>query len=109
VSPYDLIDGILSRWAEAHSLGWHTEYQDTEVRTFYLNPNRRDRVQVAVDAPKGENTTIRIGQNQRGLSRLNRVETITASVFALPSALDKALKTASEWASDIPPIDPKDK
>jgi hypothetical protein len=107
VSPYNLIDGILSHWAEAHSLVWLTEYQDTEVRTFFLNPNRRDRVQVWVDAPKGENTTIHIGQYQRGLSRLNRVETITASVSSLPSALNKALKTASEWASDMPPIAPK--
>ena len=57
-------------------------------------------MQIWVDVPKGETTTIHIGQYQRGMSRLNRAETITTSVFALPSALDKALKTANEWTAD---------
>lgn len=99
MSQYAVIDPILSCWAEENSITWYTEHYDAEVRTFYLNPNRRDRVQVAVDAPKDGHTTIRIGQNQRGLSRFNRVKNITSSVAGLSEALDNALRTASEWAA----------
>ena len=100
MTQYELIDPVLSQWADENEIRWYSEYQDTDVRTFYLNPNRRDRVQVAVDAPKDGKTTIRIGQNRRGLPRLNRVENITCSVPDLSNALDKALKLAEEWLAE---------
>ena len=96
---YEMIDPVLFQWAEENGVSWYTEYQDTDVRTFYLNPNRRDRVQVAVDLPKDEQTIIRVGQNRRGLARLNRIENIISSISELPQSLDKALELASEWAS----------
>src|SRR5882757_8408785 len=97
LSQYDPIDPILSRWAEAHSLVWLTVYQDSEVRTFFLNPNSRARVQVWVDPPHDGSMIVRVGQNQRGLSRLNRVENITCSVSGLSDALDKALEIGKGW------------
>lgn len=95
---YTLIDPILSQWAVENGVHWFTEYQDTEVRTFYLNENRRDRVQVAVDAPEGYRTVVRIGQNQRGLPRLNRTENLVTTTDELKSSLTKAFRIAKEWA-----------
>lgn len=100
MSQYEPIDPILSEWGIAKGIHWYSEYQDDEVRTFYLNPNRRDRVQVAVDVPQNGETTVRVGQNERGLPRLNRVENIRASVPELSASLDKALQIAQEWASN---------
>lgn len=99
MTQYELIDPVLSEWGVVNGIHWYSEYQDAEVRTFYLNPNRRDRVQIAVDVPEGGKTTIRIGQNQRGLPRLNRIENIVATVSELFEALDRALQIAREWAS----------
>ena len=100
MSRYELIDPILTNWAESHSIRWYSEYQDTEVRTFYLNENRRDRVQIAVDPPQNGSVTVDVGQNRRGLPRLNRVEKITASVSDLSDALNRAWNVANEWAAD---------
>lgn len=99
MTKYGLIDPLLSEWAIENGVHWYTEYQDTEVRTFFLNENRRDRVQVAVDIPEDQQTVIRVGQIQRGLPRLNRIENITSSVSGLPSSLDKALGIAKAWAA----------
>jgi len=99
VTQYELIDPTLSEWGVANGIHWYSEYQDTEVRTFYLNANRRDRVQIAVDLPEDGTTTIRIGQNERGLPRLNRVENIVSSISELSASLDNALQIAREWAS----------
>jgi hypothetical protein len=98
VTAYALIDCVLSQWAEANGIHWYTEYQDVEVRTFYLNESRRDRVQIAVDPPEGEKTLVRIGQNRRGL-RLARTRVVTSTVAELPQALDQALAIAKDWAS----------
>ena len=81
MAKYELIDPVLSQWAMQNGLHWYTEYQDVEVRTFYLNENRRDRVQVAVDVPDGGKTIIRIGQSRRGIWRLNRSETIKSTYY----------------------------
>ena len=96
---YKLIDPILSGWGLANGIHWYSEYQDTEVRIFCLNPDRRDLVQVGVDIPEGGKTIVRIGQNERGLPRLNRVENIVSSISELSTALDNALQIAREWAS----------
>lgn len=102
MTQYELIDPALSEWGAANGIHWYSEYQDTEVRTFYLNPNRRDRVQIAVDIPEDGTTTIRIGQNERGLPRLNRVKNIVSSISELPVSLDNALQIARAWASPKP-------
>ena len=96
---YEPIDPILSEWGIANDVHWYSEYQDVEVRTFYLNSNQRDRIQVAVDIPEDGQTNIRVGQNQRGLPRLHRVENIASSISNLAMSLDKALQIANEWAS----------
>lgn len=98
MTPYELIDPVLSQWAVENGVHWYTEYQNVEVRTFYLNENRRDRVQVAVDAPHGEKTIIRVGQNRQGIWRLNRTENIKSTISKLPESLDKALDIAKNWA-----------
>jgi hypothetical protein len=98
MTKYEPIDSMLSQWAVDNGVQWYTEYQDTEVRKFGLNMNRRDRVLVSVDVPEGDQTTIRIGQNQRGLSRLNRIEIIPSLVSEISTALDRALQIAKNWA-----------
>ena len=99
MTKYDPIDPVLSQWAVENGVRWYTEYQDEEVRTFYLKENRRDRVQIAVDVPEDRQTVIRIGQNKRGLGRLNRAENLTSSLPDLSASLDKALEIAREWAA----------
>lgn len=100
MSQYASIDAVLSQWAEARSLTWLSDYQDYEVRTFFLNPNRRDRVQVWVDPPHDGCATVGVGQNRKGLPRLNRVEKITCLVSDLPDVLDKALVLAESWLEE---------
>jgi hypothetical protein len=102
-TPFQLIDSTLLQWAEKNSIKWYTEYDDHPIRAFDLNPGRRDQVQVAVDIPKDSHTIIHIGQCQRGLSRLARIEKITSSISEseLLVALDRALHIANEWASQL--------
>lgn len=99
MTQYESIDPVLSQWATENGVQWYTEYQDVEVRTFYLNEDRRDRVQIAIDAPKDGKTIIRLGQNRRGVWRLNRTETIKSTLSKLPESLDKAFDIAKNWAS----------
>ena len=100
MSQYASIDPVLSQWAEAHLLTWLSDYQDYEVRTFFLNPSRRDRVQIWVDPPQDGCATVGVGQNRKGLPRLNRVEKITCTVSDLSNALDKALDLAEIWLGE---------
>lgn len=100
MSAFRSIDPILSAWAEANSVRWYSKYQDTEVRTFYLNQDARDRVQVAVDPPTLGQTVVRIGQNRRGLSRLGRREHLPVSVQQLTEALNAALAIAKRWLAE---------
>ncbi|MBC6981397.1 hypothetical protein [Caulobacter sp. 17J80-11] len=95
-----MIDPILSQWAEKHSLHWYSEYQDTAVRTFYLNPEKRDRIQVSVDAPEDGKTVVRVGQLRKGLSRLSRRVEIPTALADLAPALDEALKIANDWLAE---------
>lgn len=99
MTQYELIDSILSKWGVANGIHWYSEYQDTEIRKFGINMDRRDRVLVSVDVPEDGKATIRIGQNERGLSRLNRVENIVSTISELSTSLDSALQIAREWAS----------
>jgi hypothetical protein len=100
VNNFDAIDVTLNHWAEANSLRWYIDYQDVEVRTLYLNPSRRDRVQIAVDVPKGEQTVVRIGQNRKGLSRLSRQASFPTSVSEISEALDRAMQAANVWIAE---------
>jgi len=97
MSRYATIDPTLSDWAIDNSVQWYSDYQDTEVRTFYINPKEKDRVQISVDAPREGRTIIRIGQLQRGSSRLARTSDFTTTISDLSSALDRALQAANEW------------
>ena len=97
MSRYGAIDPTLSDWAVKNCVHWYSEYQDTEVRTFFLNPERKDRVQVAVDVTQDGTTMVRIGQNQRGLSRLSRIRDFPTATPDLSSTLDRALQAAKVW------------
>jgi hypothetical protein len=94
------IDPVLSAWAMANSTGWFAEYQDTEVRTLFVGGGSRDRVQVAVDRPQQGHTVVRVGQNQRGLSRLHRLEVLSTSIEELSTTLDHALLIADSWLAE---------
>ncbi len=97
---YETIDADLENWARANNLRWFTSYHDVEVRVFSLNTDRRDKVQVGVDAPVNGRVTIRVGQNRNGLSRLHRLERFECDVLSLGETLDSALILARRWASD---------
>lgn len=100
MSQFADIDPILCQWAARHALEWYSEYQDTEVRTLYLNQEKRNRVQIAVDVPNNGRTTVRLGQNRKGLSRLSRIKTFEIAISELANTLDKALQIAADWSVD---------
>jgi hypothetical protein len=95
---YSEIDSILLKWGSENSIKWYDNYQDVEVRTFYINESRRDRVQVAVDSPVDGGVLVRVGQNTRGLPRLNRVEVLNSNLKDLVITLDNALSIARAWS-----------
>lgn len=97
MSRYEAIDETLSCWAVNNCIRWYSEYQDTAVRTFYLNEERKDRIQLSVDVPQDGTTVVRIGQLQRGLSRLGRTREFPTTNLDLTSTLDRALRAAKDW------------
>ena len=96
MSKYRSIDPILSEWAEAHSLAWLTDYQGGDVRTFFLKPNAKERVQVWVDPPQGDDVKVHVFQSKMGLYP-KKLEEFSGVVSELPETLDKALGVAQEW------------
>ena len=95
MSTYSAIDGVLSDWAVARRLHWLTEYQDTEVRTFYVGEGVR-RAQIAVDPPANGLVKVHVGQ-ALGRGRSNRFDPAACPVAELPATLDEALERATEW------------
>jgi len=95
---YSLIDPALSEWAQRHSLVWLTDYQGSQVRTFYLNEQSRDKVQIWIDVPRDEATAVHIVQYKIG-GKKKYSEEIACAVSDLPSALDQAFTLANEWLS----------
>lgn len=96
MSQYDPIDPLLSRWAEAHSLTWLTDYQGTDVRTFFLGSDIRDRTQIWVDPPRDDRTVVHAFQNRKG-TRPKRIEDMPCAVSELPDALDRVLELVRGW------------
>lgn len=100
MSQYQSVDPALAEWAKAHSIRWFLEYQDVEVRKFYLNADSSGRVIVSVDVPQDQQTVVRVGQNRRGLSRLHRRAEFPTSVLTLTETLDRVLRVANEWLAE---------
>jgi hypothetical protein len=100
MSQFALIDPILSAWATERSLSWYTEYQDTEVRTMYLKPGKRDQIQIAIDVPQGGETVVRVGQLHKGLSRKLRLKEFPTTFCGLSETLDRAMKIAIAWRDE---------
>ena len=104
MSQFDAIDPILSMWGASHSLVWLTEYQDTEVRYFIMNPNSSDgpqiwdRVQIWVDPPRDDRTMVHVFQSKFG-RRKKKEEQFACPISKLSGTLDKALKVAETWLS----------
>ena len=96
MSNYEDIDPVLAKWAISHSLVWLTDYQGSEVRTFFLRPDSKERVQVWVDPPKLSRTTVHVFQQKSG-KRTRKIEEFSTNLLELPKFLDKALDTASKW------------
>lgn len=99
MSDYGLIDPSLSEWARQHSLIWLTEYQGSQVRTFYLNEQNKEKIQIWVDNPRGDSTAVHIIQYKIGGKKKNSKD-IACSVSTLPGALDQALALANEWIAN---------
>lgn len=100
MSQYQSVDPALADWAKAHSIRWFFEYQDFEVRMFYLNADSRGRVHVSIDAPMDQQTVVRVGQNRGGIPRLGRRVDFPTSVTNLTETLDKALQVANDWLAE---------
>jgi hypothetical protein len=96
MSDYDLIDSTLSEWATRHSLVWLTDYQGTDVRTFFLNPEIKEKIQVWVDPPKDGSTSVHVFQYTIGGKKKNS-RVIQSTLPDLSTILDESLGLAKEW------------
>lgn len=94
---FETIDAILDEWAKAHAVVWLTNYQDEDVRTFLLNPNNKNRVQIWVDPPEAGHTSVHIFQAKFGQHPM-RIEDLPADTSELPMVLNRALNIAMEWS-----------
>lgn len=54
---YELIDQKLSDWAGRHGLQLCTQFQDTEVRTVFLQGRGTERGQIWIDPPTSDGRT----------------------------------------------------
>mgnify|MGYP003387563117 CR=1 FL=1 len=93
---YSLIDYVLSDWAIRNSIVWLSEYQNTEVRTFFLNAENRARVQIWIDPPREAKVEIHVYQHKFGTKK-RRSDDFICRVNDLSHELDKALKLATDW------------
>lgn len=96
MSDYALIDPALSEWALRHSLIWLTDYQGSEVRTFFLNPEIKEKIQIWVDPPQNGSTSVHVFQYTIG-GRAKNSRVIGSTLTELPMALDKSLALAKDW------------
>ena len=93
---FSSIDETLSAWAKKHSLNWLAEYRDSDVRTFFLNTDSPEKVQIWIDPPHGGLIVVHVVQYKLGGKRKHSEE-IASDVTGLPNALDCALRFANEW------------
>lgn len=96
MSKYNDVDPILSDWAEKNDIVWLTDYQDSVVRTFLIEPKSKNRVQIWVDPTSNGETTVHVFQNNMG-RRWKKEEDYPCDVNALSNALDRAFAKAKEW------------
>jgi hypothetical protein len=96
MSPYETIDPTISSWAVENSIQWLTEYQGTEVRTFFLQLEGKEKVQIWIDPPSGTNLIIHAVQYRHGGKKRNSKD-FPCTASTLFKSLDKALDTALKW------------
>jgi len=94
---YSQVDAALSEWAMARGVRWFTEYQDYEVRTFFVGEGKT-RAQVAVDPPV--DGLVRVHAAQRvGRRDVRRFDPPSCAPADLAGVLDEALGQAKVWIS----------
>lgn len=93
---YSHIDSILNDWGDAHAITWLSEYQDTQVRTFFLgSASSRSRVQVWVEPPAENIVVVHLF---RGGARSSRKDArLTTTISDLSRTLSEALEIATSW------------
>ena len=96
MSDFSMINPTISEWAQQHSLVWLTDYQGSQVRTFFLNEQSREKIQIWVNAPHEEATVVHVVQYKIG-GKKKHSEEIACALSDLPNALDRALALANEW------------
>lgn len=48
---YELVDPIILKWAQKHTLHIYTQYKDEEVRSVDVTSTRGERFQIWIDPP----------------------------------------------------------
>ncbi|MGC2221996.1 MAG: hypothetical protein WA624_06325 [Methylocella sp.] len=98
MNKYEEIDKGLAEWASRHSLVWLTDHQGSEVRTFFLRPESKEKVQIWVDPPKNGHVNVHVFQYKLGGKKKN-AEDVSCKITDLVKALDEVLNTANKWLS----------
>jgi len=88
---YELIDPIISRWAQKHTLYIFTSYKDEEVRSIDVVSAKGERFQIWFDRPLGTQVGIH-AWNYKKIKREWVVE-----VSDLQSVLEEVLQTVKSW------------
>lgn len=99
MTDYSRIDSALSEWARSRSLVWLTDYQGSQVRTFYLNEQSREKIQIWVDPPHDNATIVHVVQYKIG-GKKKHVDETACALGDLASALDRTLLLAESWLTD---------
>ena len=94
---YETIDTILKEWAARHGLQLYTRYQDTDVRTVFLEGTGRERGQVWVDPPGADGRIAVHAAVYRKRGRDNEKAELSAIVNDLESVLETAYAKVVAW------------
>lgn len=97
MNAFESIDPILLRWADTHAVTLFTSHQGGEVRSFVVDPDGRNRVQIWVDAPLEGRGTIHICQYPNGIGRFRRGARFDVPISELVDTLDLALSIGQDW------------
>jgi hypothetical protein len=94
---YKTIDEVLRNWAARHALQLYTRYQESDVRTVFLEGLGRERGQIWIDPPgMGGRVDVHAAvYRERG--RENEKAELLASMADLESVLEQAYSMVVVW------------
>lgn len=98
---YEAIDTVLNDWSARHELELYTRYQDSEVRTVFLQGTGRERGQVWIDPPGVDGRVVVHAAVYRKRGRDNEKTELPATAGDLASVLESAYTIVVSWLGGV--------